>query len=296
MRHAGIGFPNGPASLVSVFDLPSPNLLMLVTEARFHHDEAIRAGKSVLWRAIPNRGRRPAEVGWSPARAVDEALNLTDTAREPIRDFMPWNELDLRDERGDGQDDYSDLERRYNLLGGFLFSALTLLRQRLPGTRLHFPAFTPDHDALLYVDRWRAVAELADVVDFHAYDSLDTTPTATPSSGARPSPSSRPPSRRHRSRSRSPPCRHPTRGSTSAPSRSPRPAAARSMRSPSTGRGSSASSRSAASPTAPSRSPPSAPSPSRRPRRSDRSTSTAPRPTGPTMRVAPSTPGGASSS
>jgi hypothetical protein len=48
MRHAGIGFPNGPASLVSVFDLPSPNLLMLVTEARFHHDEAIRAGKSVL--------------------------------------------------------------------------------------------------------------------------------------------------------------------------------------------------------------------------------------------------------
>jgi predicted chitinase len=173
MRHAGIGFPNGPASLVSVFDLPSPNLLMLVTEARFHHDEAIRAGKSVLWRAIPNRGKRPAEVGWSPARAVDEALNLTDTAREPIRDFMPWNELDLRDERGDGQDDYSDLERRYNLLGGFLFSALTLLRQRLPGTRLHFPAFTPDHDALLYVDRWRAVAELADVVDFHAYDSLD---------------------------------------------------------------------------------------------------------------------------
>jgi hypothetical protein len=172
-RHAGIGFPDGPIELGTIFALPSPDLLMLVTEARWHHDEAARAGRRVLWRAIPNRGKRPAEVGWSPVRAVDEALNLTDAASEPIRDFVPWNELDLQDERGDHADDFSALDYRYGLLGGFLFSSLTLLRQRLAGTRLHFPAFTPDHDALLYVDRWRAAAELADVLDFHAYDSLD---------------------------------------------------------------------------------------------------------------------------
>jgi hypothetical protein len=176
MRHAGVGFPNGPVVLGHIFALPAPDLLMLVTEARWHHDEAVRAGKRVLWRAIPNRGKRPAEVGWSPARAVDEALNLTDTATEPIRDFVPWNELDLQDERGDHADDFAGLEQRYALLGGFLFSALTLLRQRLPGTRLHSPAFTPDHDALLYVDRWRAAADLADVIDFHAYDYLDDQP------------------------------------------------------------------------------------------------------------------------
>jgi hypothetical protein len=86
---------------------------------------------------------------------------------------VPWNELDLRDERGDHEDDFDDLPSRYALLGGFLFSAIALLRQRLPGSRIHFPAFTPDHDALLYFDLWASAAELADVVDFHAYDSLD---------------------------------------------------------------------------------------------------------------------------
>jgi hypothetical protein len=34
----------------------------------------------------------------------DEVLNLTDEAHEPIRAFIPANELDLQDERGDHED------------------------------------------------------------------------------------------------------------------------------------------------------------------------------------------------
>jgi hypothetical protein len=165
-----MGWPNGPADNAAILALPSDRILMLSTEGRYHHDEAVRAGKQVLWRAIPRIGHRPAELGWSPGRFVDEVLNLTDEAHEPIRAFIPANELDLQDERGDHEDDFTNLDTRYRLIGGFMFSALSMLRQRLPITQLHFPAFTPDHDALLYVDFWRPAAELIDV---HAYDTLE---------------------------------------------------------------------------------------------------------------------------
>jgi GH25 family lysozyme M1 (1,4-beta-N-acetylmuramidase) len=173
MRHAGAGFPNGPADLASVFALPSPNLLMLSTEARYHYDEAVRAGKKVTWRAIPRIGKRPAELGWSPSKFVAETINLTDAPSLPITDFIPWNEIDLQDERGDHEDDWSGLADRFALIGGWGFSVVQMLKQWSPLTRIHWPAFTPDHDALGNIDQWRAAAELCDVLDFHAYDTLD---------------------------------------------------------------------------------------------------------------------------
>lgn len=173
MRHAGMGFPNGAVDLARVFGLPSSDVLMLVTEARWHHDAAAAAGKRVLWRAIPNHGRRPAEVGWSPSRFAVEALNQIATATRPIAGFVWANELDLQDERGDRQDDFSGLEDRYALIGGFADALLDILRSDLiPGTLIHFPAFTPDHDALGYVNRWGDAARRYDCIDFHAYDSL----------------------------------------------------------------------------------------------------------------------------
>lgn len=172
MRHAGMGFPNGPVSNDVVFSLPSPDLLMLSTEGRYHHDAAVRAGKRVLWRAVPRIGKRPAELGWSPSRFVDEALNLTDEPAEPIRDFVFANELDLQDERGDGDDDWSGLEQRYRLIGGWGRAVVAGLRAALPETRLHWPAWTPDHHAITHLDHWREAAEACDVVDFHAYDAL----------------------------------------------------------------------------------------------------------------------------
>ena len=172
-RHSGIGFPNGPVSNDAVFALPSPELLMLSTEGRYHHDAAVRAGKRVLWRSIPRVGKRPAELGWSPARFVTETINLTDAPTLPITDFVWANELDLNYERGDREDDFLSLERRYALIGGWAPAVVQSLRQWSPGTRIHWPAWTPDHNALIYVEHWRAAAELCGAVDFHAYDSLD---------------------------------------------------------------------------------------------------------------------------
>jgi hypothetical protein len=164
-RAAGVGFPNGPVSNDAVFALPSPDLLMLSTEGRWHHDAAIRAGKRVLWRAIPRIGKRPAELGWSPAKFVAETINLTDAPSLPITDFIPWNELDLQDERGDLEDDWSNLERRYALIGGWALSVVQSLKQWSPGTRIHFGAWTPDHHALDHVTRWLEAARNCDVID-----------------------------------------------------------------------------------------------------------------------------------
>lgn len=178
MRHAGIGFPNGAVSNAAVFALPSPDLLMLATEGRYHHDAARRAGKHVLWRSIPRIGKRPAELGWSPSRFVAETINLTGAPALPIADFVWANELDLQDERGDREDDWTNLDRRYALIGGWAVSVVQSLRQWSPSTRIHWPAWTPDHHALDYLDHWRDAAAACPVVDFHAYDSLTSIESA----------------------------------------------------------------------------------------------------------------------
>lgn len=172
-RNAGVGWPNGAVDVTRVLSLLSPDLLMLSTEGRWHHDTAVRAGKTVAWRAIPRIGKRPAELGWSPARFVAETINLTDAPSLPITDFIWANELDLNTERGDLEDDWSNLETRYTLIGGWAYSVVQLLRQWSPETRIHWPAWTPDHHALDHLDAWRSAAEACHAVDFHAYDSLE---------------------------------------------------------------------------------------------------------------------------
>ncbi len=174
MKHAGMGWPTGPVDLGRMFALPSDRLLMLITEGRYHGKAAKAAGKRVVLRAIPRGGNRPAELGWSPSKFVAEVLDKTDEPGCGFDEFIPWNELDLNTERGDHEDDFANMGNRYALIGGWAFSVIQQLRSRLAdGCRLHFGAFTPDHHALNYVDRWRAAADACDVVDFHAYDTLD---------------------------------------------------------------------------------------------------------------------------
>jgi len=173
MQHAGMGYPNGPVDNHWIFSLPSPKLLMLITEARYHHDAAVDHGKEVLVRAIPRIGRRPAELGWAPHRFVTEVLDKLDEIKQPIQEFIPWNELDLQDERGDHQNDWDHLHDRYSTIGMWGLSVLQALQKDNPTVRLHYPAWTPDHYALDHVDLWRVSANLCDVVDFHAYDSLN---------------------------------------------------------------------------------------------------------------------------
>lgn len=172
-RHAGMGWPNGSADNAALLALPSSDLLLLNSE-HWHHDEAVEAGKHVLWRAIARRGRRPAEVGYNAGRYVNEALRHVGDVSRPPTAFIGWNELDLNDERGDGEDDYDDLPDRFARVGSFLARVVPRLRDGLPDDcDIHFGAWTPDHHALEYVESWRSAVDLCDVVDFHGYDSLD---------------------------------------------------------------------------------------------------------------------------
>jgi hypothetical protein len=170
MRAAGVGWPNGAVSGGNhhILSLPSPDLLMLGSE-HWHYGEAIGRGKDILFRGMARQGFRPAEVGWSPQRYVDEILR--DARRiglSNIKRFVAWNELNLQDERGDQRPDHGDLTSLYQLIGGFTSEVVKILRRELPGCELHFGAFAPK-DETDYIDHWRAAAESADVVDAHAY-------------------------------------------------------------------------------------------------------------------------------
>jgi hypothetical protein len=171
MKHAGMGWSNGPIAGGNgrILALPSPDLLMLGSE-HWHYDEAVRAGKRVLFRGMARQGFRPAELGWNVKQYVNEILRDAVRVSEPITDFVGWNEWNLQDERGDQRPDEGDLTTLYTLLGGFQFAVLTELRKRptMKGARLHFGAWAPK-DETDYVEHWRAAAELADIVDVHAY-------------------------------------------------------------------------------------------------------------------------------
>lgn len=169
---AGMGWPNGPVN-DDILNLPSSRLLMLASEARWHHDRAALAGKRVLWRAVPRNGYRPAEVDYNASTFSQEALRHIGDAKHSIDGFVAWNELDLNYERGDDADDFADLYSRYGALGRFQSRVIERLRSQLPGgTPLHYGAWTPDHGALDYLNIWQEAALACDVVDFHAYRSL----------------------------------------------------------------------------------------------------------------------------
>lgn len=176
-EHFGMGFPNDAVDLPTIFALPSSNLLMLATEARYHLGEAQQAGKRVWYRSIPNRGKRPAELKWDAKKIAAECLaqvNETASNGGTITDFIPLNELDLQDERGDSEDDWSldKLSDHYERIGKMLADLLPLLRKGLPeGCRVWFPPFTPDHHALDYLYLWQSTAEQYDGIVIHYYDN-----------------------------------------------------------------------------------------------------------------------------
>lgn len=174
MKYAGMHWPNGPENYERIMALPSPSILMLATEARYHYDKVRKAGKTVVWRALPRVGKRPAEIGYSNLKKnADEVMNLWDEQPHYGTEyFVPYNELDLNYERGDSQDDFSGLQERYHLLSSFLNGILPQLRNRLPqGTRILFPPWTPDHGDIEHVALWKDTANMYDGLVIHAYEN-----------------------------------------------------------------------------------------------------------------------------
>lgn len=170
-RHSGMGWSNGaiPGGNGNILAFPSPDLLMLGSE-HWHYDQAIRAGKRVLFRGMARQGFRPAELKWDVVRYVDEILRDAVRVSEPITDFVGWNELNLQDERGDKLADHGDLTDLFSILGAFQMGVVAELRRRpvLKNARIHFGAWAPK-DETDYTTRWRRAAEACDVIDVHAY-------------------------------------------------------------------------------------------------------------------------------
>jgi len=92
-----------------------------------------------------------------------------------VTDLVWANELDLNYERGDNEDDFQDLPGRYATIAAFATRLVSILRQALPNTKMHWPAFTPnkDHQCMDYVYLWKDAALRHDVINFHAYDNLE---------------------------------------------------------------------------------------------------------------------------
>jgi hypothetical protein len=167
-------FPNGPVNLQDIVELPSSLLLMLASEARWHYEYMRKRGKTVIWRALPRVGKRPAELGYANIRKnADEVMNLWDEQPHYGEEwFVPYNELDLNYERGDNKNDFEGLRDRYHLLSTFLIGIYSDLRNRLPlGTRILFPPWTPDHGDIEHVEQWRDAANMYDGLVIHAYES-----------------------------------------------------------------------------------------------------------------------------
>lgn len=170
----GVGWPNGPVDNQRILALPGP-LLMLSSE-HWHVEEAQETHR-VLYRVVPPLAQRPAALRWNAnayaAMIIDQVHGLS------LTDLVWANELDLNYERGDDEDDFSNLEQRYKRIAEFAFKLEYLLRAMFPDTTLHWPAFTPnkDHRAIDYAYVWQEVASNFDVIDFHAYDSLSNIQT-----------------------------------------------------------------------------------------------------------------------
>lgn len=173
--YAGMHFPNGPES-DEIYTLPSPLLLMLASEARYHYSAARDLGKTVIWRGLPRIGSRPAEIGWrSYEKNAKEATNLWDEQPHGGTEyFVPYNELDLNYERGDNEDDFYDIEQKFRRNNTLLKGILPFLRERVgPETKILFPPWTPDHDDVENLALWKESANLYDGFVVHAYESVD---------------------------------------------------------------------------------------------------------------------------
>jgi hypothetical protein len=168
-RLAGIGFPNGPANDALYMQMPGP-LLMLDSEARWHIDRYRAAGRPVVWRsmAIP-----PATLGWSVSRYVDAVLVHTGEQQTSLDGGLIFaNEWNLNGERGDHEDDWQDVERRYTFLNAQIIATAQMLRSRVR-CELWYPAWSPHQFWRENVERWAPSVDAVDVLAFHEYETLE---------------------------------------------------------------------------------------------------------------------------
>lgn len=178
MKHAGLHWANGACDRETLAGYPGSAFLLCSPEARWHYDwiRTARPDATVIWRAIPRDGKKPAHLGYQAKKVATECLtHWDDQPHGGDEHFLPLNELSLNYERGDDRDDFSDLETRYSTLASLLAAMAPILKSTLgPDVKLHFPAWAAGHGEWEHLDRWKWATEAYDVIHFHAYGSLDS--------------------------------------------------------------------------------------------------------------------------
>lgn len=171
----GVGWPNGPVTGGNQRILALPGSLLMLSSEHWHVKEAQATGKKVLYRIVPPIGQRPAELNWNAVRYAEMIKEQVHGLSSVLTDLVWANELDLNYERGDSEDDFQNLPQRYSTIAAFSIRLLGILQSMYPGTKIHWPAFTPnkDHQAIDHVSIWKDAAYRHDVINFHAYDTLE---------------------------------------------------------------------------------------------------------------------------
>jgi predicted chitinase len=173
-RHAGVHWPANAGGehpdRETIYNLPGVDLgclLMCADSARYWYNEARSRCPTVVWRAIPRPGRRPADLGWNPKRVAEEVVNLWDEQShdyrvEGLEWFLPLNELQFDKESGEDFRGY-----------GPVANSLEQVRQALagilpPSVKFVYPAWVP-RDELAHTEDWVGLANKWDAICLHTY-------------------------------------------------------------------------------------------------------------------------------
>lgn len=174
MRHAGLGWPDGPDP-GTLDKLPGSAFLLLDSEARWHWSSlrGARPDALLVWRSI---AKPPATLGYDAAGYADLVLRHWSDQPHQVGDHLiPANELNLNYERGDDRDDldYTWQSRVYPEQAKFLATLRPILRARVPNATLHFPGWAPGHYLRELRAAWIEEARQWSVIDVHAYGTTE---------------------------------------------------------------------------------------------------------------------------
>lgn len=192
--HGGIGWPTGPVidprtgreNNQVIYDLMGDGAptLLLEPESRWHYTEAVGAlpNSLVIWRCVPQPGKRPAEIGWDGARLAEHVFgnmqwHVENRGGILPRDITLINEPSLNYERGDSLNDTDPatwayvIENSANIQG----AARHWLQKKygLQDSRFWFSAWSPGHGHWDHLDKWKHVAASFDGIIFHEYGMAD---------------------------------------------------------------------------------------------------------------------------
>jgi hypothetical protein len=190
MKHLGIHWPNGPVNPDNLDGWGTPllnypgSVTVMGSESAvwwYWDIPRIRPDMTVFWRHIPLPEYRPAFLRYDARKyahhlrdQIDRGLSLPKNKQQvPPEYIIVGNEFNLNYERGDNEDDWSNLENRYRRLNQFLVELYHEVKFIYPNSKIVYPAWSPYQRVHDHLDKWTESAKLYDVYQWHAYSGDD---------------------------------------------------------------------------------------------------------------------------